>query len=93
MKTVKLTLIGIGTLLTVGCAGSAVEADFGESVRNMVQAQQAHPEVSRNPDPEAVDSTDGGRVVNAVDAYRSDVSKPSEVSQDIILRIGGGGRQ
>ena len=78
----------LAAILLAGCTASAVEQDFGQSVHQMVESQKAHPEISRNPDPDYIDGTDAGRLSEAVKAYRSDVSKPAEVNQPIVLRIG-----
>jgi hypothetical protein len=77
------------TLALAGCATSAVEDDFGNSVAAMIESQKAHPEVSANPDPNGVDGTDADRVVRVLETYREDVARPENVSQDIIVNIGG----
>jgi hypothetical protein len=45
--------------------------------------------VSANPDPNGVDGTDADRVVRVLETYREDVARPENVSQDIIVNIGG----
>lgn len=86
MNTLKI-ITAIGSLLAfAGCAGpSAVEADFGNSVRQMVSAQQAHPEVSRNPDPAVVDGTDADRLVKVLKTYREDVAVPTDVKTGVAV--------
>ncbi len=89
MKLIKITLSAFALLALSGCATtSAVESDFGNSVRNMVQAQQAHPDVSANPSPDAVDGTDGERAKNVLRTYREDVTTKEEVDRPISVSIG-----
>ncbi|MGI9326593.1 MAG: hypothetical protein ACR2PZ_15345, partial [Pseudomonadales bacterium] len=61
----KFTLPGLTLWMlfaVTGCAtDSAVERDFGNSVRNMVEQQTAHPERFIDPDLDPVDATDGIR--------------------------------
>ena len=78
-------------LLVVGACttNSAVEDDFGNSVSHMIESQKAHPAVSANPQKDPVDGTDIYRASQVLEEYRNDVSKPEEVSQDIIFNIPG----
>ena len=73
-----------------GCATTPLEDDFGNSVRQMIAAQQAHPEVSANPDPNPVDSTDAVRVERALETYRQDPTLPDSDSQEPVIEIGAG---
>lgn len=67
---------------------SNVERDYGNSVRQMVAGQTLDPAASRNPDPNAIDSGDGDRLNNVLEAYRGDVAKPEEVGEDIVINVG-----
>lgn len=76
-----LQRIGIGgtvlVLLTVlsGCQSeSAIEADFGNSVRHVVQQQINRPDLATNPSPDAVDQTDAGRLEGVFRSYQGDIS-------------------
>lgn len=71
-------LMAISALLALAsCVSPAVvEDDFGNSVRQMVLAQRAHPTVSESPDPDEPDTSDGQRAVNALGVYRGDVTPP-----------------
>lgn len=75
-------------LAAAGCATSpdAVEADFGNSVRAMRQAQIANPSapVDNNP----IDHGDGQRVNSAIDVYRKGVGDPSTVKEDLVIGVG-----
>jgi len=71
--------------LVSGCVQSALEADFGNSARQQVLAQQAHPDISANPDPDAPDSTDAARVQTAVQTYRADPTREDDDAQEPII--------
>ena len=74
-----------------GCATDPtnVESDFGNSVRQMQQAQVANP--SAPTDSNAIDHGDGARIDRVIDAYRKDVSDPKDVKKDIDFSVGGSG--
>jgi hypothetical protein len=75
--------------LLAGCAHGpeAVEDDYGNSVRHMMQAQTANPAAPA--DSEALDHGDGVRLNNAVEGWRKDVANREEVRQDIVINVGG----
>ena len=52
-----------------------------------MKAQQAHPEVAENPDPNPVDGTDAGRVVRVLETYQNDVATPDKVDQPITINV------
>jgi type IV pilus biogenesis protein CpaD/CtpE len=87
MNTIKIfhALAVSGSLLAAGCATGpeAVEADFGNSVRQMTQAQIANPAAPVDNSP--IDHGDGSRINAAVEAYRKGVSDPKDIKQDIII--------
>ena len=76
-------------LLTAGCASGPdrVEADFGNSVRAMRQAQTYNPETRANPDLEAVETTEGVRMESALEAYRSTSSNPAQTNRPLSMEI------
>jgi type IV pilus biogenesis protein CpaD/CtpE len=86
----SFNLIGLvsAALLVSGCAYNS-EADYGSSVRQMVQSQTFDPAAASNPPELAPEVTDGERVKNALDVYRKDVAKGStDVKQPIVFEIG-----
>lgn len=90
MNIFKATIAALTMITLGGCVNeTVVEADFGNSVRQMVQSQQAHPEVSNNPNPEVVDGTDAERVVTVLKTYRTDVSSPKAITQEVDINTGG----
>ena len=74
---------------STGCSTgpTAVERDYGNSVRNMIKAQTLDPIAAAAPDPNPVDYGDGERLEHVLDAYRGDVAAREEVSQDIIINV------
>lgn len=78
-------------LLLSGCAASALEQQYGESVRQMINAQVYDPATLTNPSAKAVDGADPDMVNAAIEVFRETVSKPEEVGQDIVIQVGGGG--
>jgi hypothetical protein len=84
-----LTGIVMAIALTSGCASSAtrVEADYGNSVRAMRQAQTLDPVAAATPDTTAITSTDGQRMENVLREHRTSVSKPT-VQNDVFDVIG-----
>lgn len=88
MKFTKIAFNGLALVALSACGATATESDFGNSVRNMVQAQQAHPEVSAAPSAEAVDGTDAGRIENVVKTYREGVTSPQQADRPVTVNIG-----
>lgn len=84
MKTIHASALVITTLLVSGCANTYSDADYGRSVKQMVQSQTFDPVAAGNPPELAPEITDGERLKNALEVYRKDVSKgTSELEQPI----------
>ena len=90
MKIEQTTALAVASLLTAGCADTPLaDADYGNSVRQMVQAQTFDPAAANNPPALAPEITDGPRLETALEVYRKDVAKGiSEVKQPVIFEIG-----
>ncbi|HEY0685465.1 MAG TPA: hypothetical protein VGD45_24215 [Steroidobacter sp.] len=90
MNTTHATALAIVALLTSGCADTPLaDADYGNSVRQLVQAQTFDPAAASNPPELAPEITDGARLQEALDIYRKDVAKGiTEVKQPVIFEIG-----
>ena len=73
-----------------GCAETPrADADFGNSVRAMVDAQTYNPDAARNPPEAAPTAGDGQRLENVVGGYRKDVARGVEdVRRDIVINVG-----
>jgi len=75
-KMIPLLAASGTLLLAAGCATGpeAVEKDFGNSVRQMQQAQTANPMAPADSNP--LDHGDGDRINGAIEAYRKGASDP-----------------
>ena len=84
----------LAALLVAGCANqeTLTERNFGESVRNMIQAQTYDPSTLSNPSEEAIDETDGQMLEGALESYRSTTADPDTVGGDLVISVGGGQR-
>ena len=61
------------------------EADFGNSVRQMISAQTANPGPA---DPAAPAEGDGERLNTVVEVYRADVSRGDQAPQNVSVSFG-----
>lgn len=87
----SIKMIALSALLAgaAGCTqSSAVDRDFGNSVRHVMRSQTLDPLAAVAPDREAVDHGDGQRIEAVMEAYREDVSKPADIGQDIVIQVG-----
>lgn len=75
-----------------GCATTATQEDFGNSVASLIQAQTANPETLTNPSTAPVTGVDADYANNVVTEMRKDVSKPAEVKKPIEMVLWGSGR-
>jgi hypothetical protein len=90
MNSIHTTALALVTLLLGGCADTPLaDADYGNSVRQMVRAQTFDPAAASNPAALAPEITDGARLEKALEVYRKDVAKGiTEVKQPVIFEIG-----
>lgn len=90
MNITQATALAVVALLTAGCAETPLaDADYGNSVRQMVQAQTFDPVAASNPPALAPDIADGPRLEKALEVYRKDVAKGlAEVKQPVVFEIG-----
>jgi hypothetical protein len=77
-------------ILLTGCASSAtrVEKDYGNSVHAMQRAQVMDPMTIISPDTTPVETTDGQRMENALNASRTTVANPSSTARPLEIMIG-----
>lgn len=89
-KMCFLTGIVLAAALTAGCASgpTRVEADYGNSVRAMRQAQTLDPVAAAAPDTSPVTTTDGQRMENALKSYRENVGQQTTVSETFQFEVG-----
>ena len=72
-----------------GCASqTAVEADFGNSVKQVLGAQIANPERVANPPSEMPAHTMGPRLNNALEVYQQSVGDPRTINESISVGTG-----
>jgi type IV pilus biogenesis protein CpaD/CtpE len=83
-----VALAAIGTL--AGCATTATEADFGNSVTSLIGAQTANPATLTNPSVAPVTGVDPDYANNVVEQFRKDVSKPDKIKEPIEMVFMGG---
>lgn len=80
---------GAAALVLAGCSGepTQTQTNFGVSVRQMIQAQTADPSTLTNTSDEPIDGGDGQRAEAVLEAYRTDVTKPEAVSNDVVVSL------
>lgn len=72
--TIIIKLTGAAMVLALSACSTdpvRVEADYGNSVRNMIEAQMANPEAARNPSSGLPGGLDGGKGEKVIEAYRT----------------------
>jgi type IV pilus biogenesis protein CpaD/CtpE len=89
-KTV-LSVFALGGVLVLGACTTKptrTEANFGASVRQMIEAQTFDPGTRENPSAVAPEGGDGKRLEGVLEQYRTDVAKPDAVDKDIAINVG-----
>jgi len=90
-------LIGTTLLAAIlaGCVSTEpvrVEADFGKSANQMVQAQTYNPEAAARTESLPIKEMDGVMAVDTLNAMRKDVGRNTEILNNVInVQIGAGG--
>ncbi|WP_129777856.1 hypothetical protein [Peristeroidobacter soli] len=90
MNISKPSAVVIATVAIGGCAETPLaDADYGNSFRQLVQAQTLDAVAASNPPEFAPEMTDAARLENALDIYRKDVAKGNtEVKRPIVFEVG-----
>jgi type IV pilus biogenesis protein CpaD/CtpE len=94
--TSKRTFVALAALIVLTTLGAcaheptALERNFGASVRNMIEAQTHDPSTLSSPSTETIEQSDGRRLESVLDVYRTDVAKPQAASEDIVISVDGG---
>ena len=88
-----LLLLTVTALSLAGCATSALEADYGASVHLMNRSQVYDVATLRRPSTQAVVGADPDMLNLAVTTLRTQAVDRREVSQPIVVNIGGSGAQ
>ena len=86
------SLLFTAVLILAACAEQppALEQDFGNSVRQMVNAQTADPATVLTPPKEAVEDGDGPRSTAVMKTYRERVVEKDTVEVRPVFQVGGG---
>jgi hypothetical protein len=92
MNTRKLSSAVLVTL-SLGLAAcvaepTLTETNFGDSVRQMIEVQTYDPSTLTAPSTDPADSSDGQRLENVLEAYRTDVAKPAAVNEPVVINVG-----
>lgn len=88
MNNSRLWLALVALAGLVACSAyPRTEADYGNSVEHMVRSQRV-PTGPVNPDP--VETGDGQRIDNVLEAYRTDVSRTEEPAPPVSVNFGAG---
>ena len=79
-------LLAFASLTSTGCSTEPkrVEADFGNSVHQMVQASTYNPEAAASTESIPVIGMDGKRAMNSLDAMTTDSERRIEDFNDIL---------
>ncbi len=89
----KYAAFGTAVLLLAGCAETRTEREFGDSVRQVMNAQIADPHAAALPSSEAVTGGHAGRLEGVIEAHGSEVSNTEGVSKPVSIDVGGGSRR
>ena len=86
------TILSLSALITSGCGTIAgdmtkVEEDYGNSVRQMVQAQIYDPNAANFPSRQGPMSSDGDKAVRTLESYRNDIPKPESIGDEFEFEI------
>lgn len=87
----KITIMILAASLctTFGCAGKpTTERQFGDAVRQVMNAQIYDTNAALNPDPAPVVGGDPDRLNNTLDGHRKDVASPSGVAAPVTVNVG-----
>ena len=91
MNNSRLWLALIALAGLVACSAyPRTEADYGNSVEHMVRSQRV-PTGPVNTDP--VETGDGQRIDNVIEAYRADVSRTDAPAPPVSVQFGSGAPQ
>ena len=86
-------LLAFASLTSTGCSTEPkrVEADYGNSVHQMVQASTYNPEAAASTESLPVYGMDGKRAMNSLDAMKTDTERRVEDFNDMLdfVQLGG----
>jgi len=92
MNNIKISgsLLLTTVVLLSGCVQqpTTLEAEFGDSVRSVMDSQVHDRDAAANPDPDAVEGGDSYRLDKALEAHRGDVVQPQQAQRPINISVG-----
>lgn len=80
-------LLAATATVTASAYAGEPDADFGDAVRNMVDAQIQNPEAALHPPEFAPQELDGERAAAALKLYREQASKPAKTQQPLNFSL------
>jgi len=85
-----ITVLTIASVMLSGCNSEPkrVEADYGNSVQQMVQAATYDPEAAASTESVPVIGMDGKRAIRTLDALRTDTERVDDFGQIIDVELG-----
>ena len=85
-QTGRWILLCVAAALAPGCAApDYAAADFGKSVRQMVDSQIYDPDAALNPPPDPPTETDGRYAEGYLKIYRGYVGDPVSIKKEIVV--------
>ena len=84
-------MIAVVSITIAGCSSAPkrVEADYGNSVNQMVQAATYNPEAAASTESIPVMGMDGKRALRSLDAMRTDTERVEDFDEVIDIELGG----
>jgi len=89
-NTLVAGAIGLAIVISTGCSTEPerVEADYGNSVRQMVQASTYDPEAAASTESIPVLGMDGKRAMRSLDAMQTDTERVEDFNDIINVELG-----
>jgi hypothetical protein len=92
MRNLTLLAVVVSVAL-VGCAATPLETDYGQSLKQMNENQVYDRATLARPSVLAVEGADPNALMLAVKTLRTEAADRKQVSQPLVISIGGQGGQ
>jgi len=88
-KYLGSAMIALALVITTGCSTEPkrVEADYGNSVHQMIQASTYNPEAAASTESIPVLGMDGRRAIRSLDAMQTDTTRPEDFNQVFNIQL------
>jgi len=88
-KNPGIAVIALAIVVTAGCSTEPkrVEADYGNSVHQMVQASTYNPEAAASTESIPVLGMDGKRAIRSLDAMQTDTTRPENFNDVFNIQL------